>query len=1184
LLYSFEDFTFDTDLRELRRGADLIDLEPQVFDLLAYLIRNRDRVATRDDLIASVWGGRIVSESALSTRINAARSALADSGKQQRLIKTLLRRGVRFVGTVREHDKSAALTAESAPVKEPELPAVARPASGAELGADESLEPGAVSAATTAFSSGRRQLTVLSCELVIPTELSSRMELEDLRETVEVFYRRVSAAAARFTGVVARRVGSFAVVNFGYPAAHEDDAEQAVRAGLELCAAATSIVPHAQPPCQARAGIATGEVIVSEAPKSGAIAGEILVGEAPTLSRRLQILAWPGTVVVDRTTKLLIGDLFDCRSLGAVDEQGLSQAAQAWRVEASRTVESRFAALHSGMLTPLVGREEEIDLLCRRWTQSRAGELRAILISGEAGIGKSRLIAALEERTASDRYARFHYSCSPRHTESALHPVIVQLEQSAGFDRKNSPQERFAKLSAMLDRTATTTEDLALACDLLSLPISDRLPPLNLSPQRRKEKTAEALVRQVAKTAQRTPVLVIFEDIHWIDPSSLDVLSLMIERLRASPVLVLATLRPDFPPPWVGQPNVTVISLSRLGRQEGESLVLAVAGDKYISPEVVAAIAERTDGVPLFAEEVTKAMLEVEHSQSPHAVASSRSLSLVPTSLQASLMARLDRLGPGKQIAEIGAAIGREFSYELIAAISGLSEGELQSSIARLVDSGLVFRRGVPPAATFMFKHALIQDTAYNGLLRESRRQLHARIAAALQERFADIADEQPEMLAHHCEQAGNLDVALKYWVKAGDLAGRRSASREAAAHYRAALASLERQPNVTEVDAMEAEICMKLGSALMQSEGYGSVSAIEAYRRAQNRAVALNRPEDYAKAISGLAPLLFSSCHYEEVVNTIEQTLEEKIGQLRAHSRIHLHTMLGVGNYCLGRFVAAWNQFEVARTLDRDSPCTHHNPVGGGDPAIVIRNYMGLTGCVLGRIAESLRLTDEGLSLARERGDAFSLAWALLGHVRALRAVGRFADGMPYANEAVELCERHGFRAREGSVLMARGTLLLGLGNPERGLEEMYRGTNIWQETSGNFHMSEWLSYLVDRLWRFGRLEEADRMLRDAERIVEQTEEKSHLAELRRLRGNILYRSGSVAEAQLRLDEAIAWSRERKAKMFELRALRDLAQIKMREGKADHAAALLKRGLTLFADGPVFSELREATQLLDEL
>jgi DNA-binding winged helix-turn-helix (wHTH) protein/tetratricopeptide (TPR) repeat protein len=1172
----FGAFTLDLDRLCLRGPSGQMNLRPKSFEVLRYLVEHAGRVVTKEEVINAVWPNVTVTDESLSRCVSDVRRALADQNQQ--IIKTVPRRGYLFDTAVSsggggELAPLAQLAAEALPdALEASTDATRRDVS--ENASVDCVAPGTLSppAGLPAFVGERRQLTLLSCEIVVPAELSSNMDLEDLRDTIDAYHRYVAKTAARFTGVVAKRIGNGALIHFGYPTAHEDDAEQAVRAGLELCGAVESAGRHSPPVWQSRVGIATGEVIAD-----GGTPGEILVGGALNLSRRLQVLAEPAMVVVDKTTKWLIGDLFEFRDLGAIETPGL-ETIRAWQVHANRAVESRFAALRSGALTPLVGREEEMALLVRRWTQAAAGEARVVLVAGEAGIGKSRIVAELEERIQSNSYVRFHYSCSPRHTDSPLNPIVVELERSAGFDRRDAPAEKLAKLSMLLERTTAPPEDVALLADLLSLSTTDGPPCLNPSSQRKKETTAEALVRHIARPARLSPVLVVFEDTHWIDPSSLDTLSLMIERLRTLPVLILVTFRPDFRPPWVGQPNVTMLSLSRLDRRENESLVRHLAVHASLPDEIITAIAERTDGVPLFTEEVTKAVLD-----SNAVVASPRDLPPVPATLRASLMARLDGLGAGKQIVEIGAVIGREFSYELLAIVSGRNERELASALAQVVDSGLLLRRGIPPATKFIFKHALIQDIAYSSLLRNARQQLHARIADVLQTHFGDIATDQPEILAHHFEQSGDVEHAVKYWISAGDLASRRAASREAAVHYRAALTSFERQQSAS-IDTLEPETCMKLGNALIQSEGYGSASAIEAYRRALTRAEALDQTEDYAKATSGLAPPLFSSCHYREVVNRIEKLLEEKQGQLRPHTRIHLHTMLGVANYCLGNFVTAWDQFEAARRIDLEWPCTSENPIGGGDPAVVIRNYMGMTGSVLGRIEKGLTLTEEGVALARKRADAFSLAWALLGRARALRAAGRYDEGMSDANEAADLCEKHGYRARLGTVLVARGSLLAGLGDGERGLQDMYMGADMWHRTSGNFHMSEWLSYLADCLWRLDRLAEAETVLRQAERIVEGTDEKSHLAEVLRLRGNLLLCNGAVECAEMCLVKATEWSREREAKVFELRARRDLARIHIRDGKVETARELLKGGISLFADDLAFPDLQESRELLQHL
>jgi class 3 adenylate cyclase/tetratricopeptide (TPR) repeat protein len=1014
----------------------------------------------------------------------------------------------------------------------------------------------------------------MSCELV-PAASPAEIELEDLQDVVDAYHRRVADLSLQFGGFVFKRIGNLALVSFGHPAAHEDDAERAVSAGLELCAAAGSM--RSQTPCQIRVGIATGQVIVSGVMGSGDALEQGLVGEVLNLSGRLQAAAKPAAVVVDRTTRRLIGDWFHCRELGLIGATQGDADVQAWEVLQRRTVESRFAALRSGTLTPLVGREEEIELLQRRWRQAREGEERVVLISGEPGIGKSRVIAALEERIQREPYGRLSFSCSPHHNDSAFHPFIAQLERSAQFSRQDAPEEKFAKLEMLLSRTAPDPEDIALLANLLLLPATDRYPRPNLSIQRTKERTSDVLVGQVVKLAQQHPALIIFEDVHWIDPTSSDVLSLMIERLPSCAALVLITFRPEFQPPWVGQPNVTTVSLSRLARRDSAALAQRVGGDRVLPARTLDEIAERSDGVPLFIEEITKAVLEATEVPIANDVSLPLpSASAVPATLQASLMSRLDRLGPAKQVAQIGAAIGREFSHELLSLVAMQDEEELQSSLDRLVQSGLVFRRVAAPGATFLFKHALIQDTAYGTLLRGARQELHARIAHAMETHFKEIVEQHPETLGHHYEKADQVEKAVQYWIRAGDLASKRSTGREAAAHYRAALRIIDTQSVCAPLRELEPQICMKLGNVLMQSEGYRSIASIESYRRAQTRATELSQPVNFAKAGIALGPLFFGQCRYRDFLATAED-ISRRSMELPPQTRVHLLVMMGVANYCVGNFAACWEQCDAARAIDREAPGTHENPIGGGDPAIVVRCYQRFAGAVLGKIAEALALSREGLAIARARKDAFTLAWALLDRARALRPVGSLAEAVECANEAAEIWEQRGFRARLGAVLMARGALRFDRGDVERGIAEMIRGCDIWRETSGNFHMSGHLSDLVDCLLRANRSDEAEAVLREAEGIASETEERSHLAELWRLRGMVLllFRDGDYFR------RAIDWSRERQAGVFELRARRDLARLYFANGSRDMAIDILNPALGAFPGEPIFTDLRESQALM---
>ena len=610
----------------------------------------------------------------------------------------------------------------------------------------------------------RRQVTVMFSDLVGSTALSARMDPEDLREVISAYQKCVAETVGRFGGFVAKYMGDGVLIYFGYPQAHEDDAERAVRAGLQLVTAVSDLKTHAA--LQTRVGIATGLVVV----------GDLIAAE-------------PNSVVIAESTRRLIGNLFELEDLGAKDLKGIAGPARAWAVLRASSAEGRFEAMHATELTDLVGREEEFDLLLRRWSKAKTGEGQVVLLSGEAGIGKSRLTAALLERLASEPYTRLRYFCSPQHTDSALYPIISQMERAAGFAHDDSGQAKLDKLDTVLAQSFTSRQDAALFADMLSQSNDGRYPKLELSPQQRRQKTLEALTAQLEALSSTNPVLMIFEDAHWIDPTSLEALGRSVDRIRSLGALLVVTYRPEFEPPWIGRPHVTALTLNRLGEREIAAMIDRFTGNKLLPANIRQDIIERTDGIPLFAEEITKAALEAEsEGAAERTIAAVPAPSLaVPASLHASLMARLDRLGHAKEVAQIGAAIGREFSHGLISAVTRKPEAELGSALNRLVQAGLLFRQGVAPHATYLFKHALVQDAAYGTLLREPRRALHARIADTLEKQFAEIAENRPEVLARHCTEAGLIEKAAGLWGKAGQRSLERSALVEAAeATYKA--------------------------------------------------------------------------------------------------------------------------------------------------------------------------------------------------------------------------------------------------------------------------------------------------------------------------------------------------------------------------------------------------------------
>ena len=542
----------------------------------------------------------------------------------------------------------------------------------------------------------RRQVTVMFSDLVGSTALSARMDPEDLREVISAYQKCVAETVRRFGGFVAKYMGDGVLVYFGYPQAHEDDAERAVRAGLELVAAVAGLKTRAA--LQTRVGIATGLVVVGDLIGSGAAQEQAIVGETPNLAARLQGIAEPNTVVLAEGTRRLLGNLFELQDLGAKDLKGIAGPTRAFAALRASSAEGRFEALHASGLTDLVGREEEFELLLRRWSRAKTSEGQVVLLSGEAGIGKSRLTAAILERLASEPHTRLRYFCSPQHTDSAFYPIIGQMERAAGPAHDDTPQAKLDKLDAVLAQTSTSKQDAPLFAEMLSLPNDGRYPALDLTPQQRRQRTFEALTTQMDALSRSTPVLMILEDAHWTDPTSLEVFGRVVDRVRSLRVLLIVTFRPEFEPPWVGRPYVTFLALNRLGEREIDAMIDRVVGNKLLPASIRQDIVERTDGIPLFVEEMTKAVLEaVGEGEAGRTAAAVPSPALaVPASLHASLMSRLDRLGPAKEVAQIGAAIGREFSHSLLAAVVRKPEAELGSALDRLVAAGLLFRQGVP--------------------------------------------------------------------------------------------------------------------------------------------------------------------------------------------------------------------------------------------------------------------------------------------------------------------------------------------------------------------------------------------------------------------------------------------------------------------------------------------------------
>jgi tetratricopeptide (TPR) repeat protein len=818
--------------------------------------------------------------------------------------------------------------------------------------------------------------------------------------------------------------------------------------------------------------------------------------------------------------------------------------------------------------------------LLRRWTQAKGGSGRVVLISAEPGVGKSRLAEALAERITNEPHTRLRYFCSPHHQDNALYPVIAQMERAAGFLRVDGSATKVAKLQALVGATAPPIEDVALIAELHALPSSDLAPPLDVTPQRKKEKTFEALLRQLESLSRQQPVLMLFDDLHWIDPSSRELLDRTIERVADRPVLLLAMFRPEFQPPWTGQPHVTMLTLARLDRRNTAAMVANVAGITALPLEIIEEIAERTDGVPLFVEELTKTVLEsAAHGMAalsavPHPVLS------VPATLHASLMARLDRLGPAaKEVAQSGAAIGREFGYELLASTTDLPEPQLREGLDRLTNAGLLFARGTPPESSYIFKHALVQDAAYGTLLRSRRQRLHARIAATLEDRSSELVLAQPALLAWHCTEAGLSEKAAAYWLKAGQQSLAGSAMMEAVTQLRKGLDVLVGLPDGHWRRQQELDLQTELGSALTATKGWAAADAEETLARARVLAEQLDQPEYLVRLIVGQWGFHNFRAEYRPALALGEQL--EKIGETRLDATVQMLGWFtqGVTRYFLGDFIAARAILE--RYIGRAGPS--HPPVRGlsFNPYAALLAYLGLTMAFLGYIDQARSRMGEALSEARR-----------LRHVHTLTHVLHFANcldwftGSPMAHieEVLTLSTEHGFPHYLGWTLTFRGRSLIALRQAREGLALLMQGRTELQSTGTVTNLAMRLTWFAEAHASLGQPAEALNCLAEAARIVEATDERLYEAELRRVRGDLLNAAGDRSGAERHYRRAIAVAERQSAKLFQLRASVSLARLWRDQGKRVDAHDLLGPIYHWFTEGFDAPALKDAKALLDEL
>ncbi len=1092
-------------------------------------------------------------------------------------------------------------------------------------------------------SAERRQLTVLFCDLVGSTALSEQLDPEDYHAVVQAYHQTCDAVIQRYDGFVPQHLGDGLLVYFGYPIAHEDDAQRAVRAALEIIQAlqsrarqqaARAPLPHGRgsDALPVRIGIHTGLVVIGEI-GSGEKRELLALGETPNLAARLQGLAGPDTVVISAATQHLVPGLFECQDLGPQELKGLSTPVSVYRVVGEGAAQSRFEAIVNAGLTPLVGRGEELSVLHQRWAQAKAGSGQVVLLNGESGIGKSRLVQELKERVNAEGATRIEFHCSPYHQNGALYPIIDHLQRLLQFAREDTPTTKLEKLQLTLSRYHFPQADtFPLLAVLLSLPYPEGCSPITLSPQKQKEKTQAALVAWLIEEAEQRPVYTVWEDLHWADPSTLEVLTLFLDQAPTARLLTILTSRPEFTSPWGSRSYFTQLMLNRLGRSQAWEMVRCVSGQMLrpstssgrtelesdlenlpvraepveaqaaLSDVLIEAVVAKTDGVPLFVEELTKTVVETVGERATGIGERSNLSSVqlgVPSTLQDALMARLDRLGPAKEIAQLGATLGREFSYELLHVVANQDESSLQQGLKQLVAAELVYQRGLLPQATYLFKHALIQDTAYQSLLKSRRQQLHQQIAQVLEAQFSDTKEAQPELLAHHYTEAGLAEQAIPYWQKAGERATQRSANVEAIRYFTTGLGLLKTLPDTPKHAQQEIALQLTLGNALMIIKGWGSLETGNAYARARELCQQVGETPQIFPVMLGLRVFYTVRGELQTARKLGEQMLRLAQSVQDPAFFLPAHYSLGVPLFWLGEFNLARAHFEQGLAAYH-SQYHSSQALPSVHPEVTFHSQIAWVLWYLGYPDQALRRMNEAFTLAHKLSHPYSLVFVLSAAApfHEFRREGQTAQER--AETMMELSTEHGFTHLLALGIAHRGVALIQQGQIEEGIKQVHQGLADWQATGAEYARSYFLALLAEAYGRVGHTHDGLSTLAEALVAVEKTGGYFYEAELYRLKGELTLQQKSQkangkgqkskietdaqGEAEACFLKAIEIAQKQQAKSLELRAAMSLARLWQQQGKKAEAHDLLSNVYNWFTEGFDTKDLQEAKMLLDEL